>query len=56
MQANLVSVVYMYDYIVVGGSQAGLAMGYHLKQLGHNFLIVDAADEIGSAWLSRWIH
>ncbi|KGJ99041.1 flavin-containing monooxygenase [Thalassotalea sp. ND16A] len=44
----------MYDFIVIGGSQAGLAMGYHLKQLGVNFLIVDAGDEIGSAWLSRW--
>ena len=44
----------MYDFIVVGGSQAGLAMGYHLKQLGFNFLVVDSADEIGSAWLSRW--
>lgn len=44
----------MYDFIVVGGSQSGLAMGYHLKQLGFNFLIVDSADEIGSAWLSRW--
>ncbi|TRX54928.1 flavin-containing monooxygenase [Thalassomonas sp. M1454] len=44
----------MYDFIVVGGSQAGLAMGYHLKQLGFNFIIVDSADEIGRAWLSRW--
>ncbi|MEW6999302.1 flavin-containing monooxygenase [Colwelliaceae bacterium BS250] len=44
----------MYDFIIVGGSQAGLAMAYHLKQLGEKFLIVDAGDKIGSAWLSRW--
>ncbi|WOH38689.1 NAD(P)/FAD-dependent oxidoreductase [Thalassotalea fonticola] len=44
----------MYDYIVVGGSQAGLAMGYQLKKLGVRFLIVDSGDEIGSAWLNRW--
>lgn len=44
----------MYDFIVIGGSQAGLAMAYHLKQLKMNFLVVDAGNEIGSAWLSRW--
>ncbi|WP_068546565.1 flavin-containing monooxygenase [Thalassotalea crassostreae] len=44
----------MYDFIIVGGSQAGLAMGYELKKLGMNFLIVDGNDEIGGAWLKRW--
>ncbi|WNC73756.1 NAD(P)/FAD-dependent oxidoreductase [Thalassotalea psychrophila] len=44
----------MYDYIVVGGSQAGLAMGYQLKKLDVSFLIVDSGNEIGSAWLNRW--
>ena len=27
----------MYDFIVVGGSQSGLAMGYQLKQLEIDF-------------------
>ena len=32
-----------YDVVVVGGSQAGLAVGYHLKQRGLRFVILDAA-------------
>jgi putative flavoprotein involved in K+ transport len=42
------------DVLVIGGGQAGLAMGYHLTQRGRRFLIVDAGPEIGSAWRSRW--
>jgi putative flavoprotein involved in K+ transport len=42
------------DVLVVGGGQAGLAMGYHLAQRGRRFLIVDAGAEIGQAWRSRW--
>jgi putative flavoprotein involved in K+ transport len=42
------------DVLVIGGGQAGLAMGYHLAQLRRHFLIVDAGDEIGQAWRSRW--
>jgi putative flavoprotein involved in K+ transport len=40
--------------LVIGGGQAGLAMGYHLAQRGLHFQIVDAGAEIGSAWRSRW--
>ena len=43
-----------YDVVVIGGSQAGLAIGYHLAQRGLNFVILDAAPEIGHAWRSRW--
>ncbi|MDQ1537911.1 MAG: putative flavoprotein involved in transport [Actinomycetota bacterium] len=42
------------DVLVVGAGQAGLAMGYHLSQLGQRFLIVDGGAEIGAAWRSRW--
>ena len=42
------------DVLVIGGGQAGLAMGYHLAQHGRRFEIVDAAPEIGHAWRSRW--
>ena len=42
------------DVLVIGGGQAGLAMGYHLAQRGLSFQIVDAAAEIGEAWRSRW--
>jgi putative flavoprotein involved in K+ transport len=42
------------DVLVIGGGQAGLAMGYHLRQRGLRFLIVDAGPEIGHVWRARW--
>ena len=42
------------DVLVIGGGQAGLAMGYHLTQSGRSFQIVDAGAEIGHVWRSRW--
>jgi putative flavoprotein involved in K+ transport len=42
------------DVLVIGGGQAGLAMGYHLGRRNLRFVIVDAGPEIGSAWRSRW--
>ena len=42
------------DTIVVGGGQAGLAVGYHLARRGLPFLILDAHDRIGDAWRTRW--
>jgi putative flavoprotein involved in K+ transport len=42
------------DVLVIGGGQAGLAMGYHLAQSGRTFQIVDASAQIGQAWRSRW--
>jgi putative flavoprotein involved in K+ transport len=42
------------DVLVIGGGQAGLAMGYHLAQRGLRFQIVDSGPQIGSAWRSRW--
>jgi putative flavoprotein involved in K+ transport len=42
------------DTIVVGGSQAGLAMGYHLQRAGVPFLILDANERVGDVWRSRW--
>jgi putative flavoprotein involved in K+ transport len=42
-----------YDIVVIGAGQAGLAIGYFLKQ-GRTFVIVEAADSIGSAWRDRW--
>jgi putative flavoprotein involved in K+ transport len=40
--------------VVIGGGQAGLAIGYFLKQQGRNFVILEAADSIGAAWHARW--
>jgi putative flavoprotein involved in K+ transport len=40
--------------VVIGGSQAGLAVGYHLWQRGLPFVILDENDRIGDAWRRRW--
>ena len=40
--------------IVVGGGQAGLAVGYHLAKRGLPFLILDANKQVGDAWRNRW--
>jgi putative flavoprotein involved in K+ transport len=40
--------------IVIGGGQAGLAVGYHLAKRGLPFLILDANKHVGDAWRSRW--
>jgi putative flavoprotein involved in K+ transport len=42
------------DVLVIGGGQAGLAMGYLLAQRGLRFEIVDAAAGVGAVWRSRW--
>jgi putative flavoprotein involved in K+ transport len=44
----------MYDFIIIGGGQAGLSMGYQLKKLDNSFLILDKESEIGASWLNRW--
>lgn len=43
-----------YDVVVIGGGQAGLALGYYLKRHGLRFLILDGTDRIGDAWRKRW--
>jgi putative flavoprotein involved in K+ transport len=42
------------DVVVIGGSQAGLAIGYHLARSAARFVILDAGAEIGQTWSSRW--
>jgi putative flavoprotein involved in K+ transport len=42
------------NVLVIGGGQAGLSVGYHLKQRGIDFAIVDAQARIGDAWRKRW--
>lgn len=43
-----------FDVVVIGGSQAGLAVGYHLAQRGLRLVILDAGPEVGHVWRSRW--
>ncbi|WP_337035118.1 NAD(P)/FAD-dependent oxidoreductase [Paenibacillus illinoisensis] len=44
----------MYDVLVIGAGQAGLAAGYYLKQTGLNFMILDSASSIGDSWRRRY--
>jgi putative flavoprotein involved in K+ transport len=40
--------------VVIGGGQAGLAVGYWLARQGRSFLILDANERVGDAWRKRW--
>src|SRR5689334_25281053 len=40
----------LYDTIVIGAGQAGLAVGYHLQRAGLSFLMLDAGAAPGGAW------
>ena len=40
--------------VIIGGGQAGLAMGYYLRQAGEQFVILDAERRIGDVWRHRW--
>jgi putative flavoprotein involved in K+ transport len=40
--------------VVVGGGQAGLAVGYYLAQRGENFVILDENHHTGDSWRKRW--
>jgi putative flavoprotein involved in K+ transport len=40
--------------VVIGGGQAGLAVGYHLARANRPFVILDAHERVGDAWRKRW--
>jgi putative flavoprotein involved in K+ transport len=42
------------ETLVIGGGQAGLAIGHELAARDVPFLIVDANSEVGAVWRSRW--
>src|SRR4249919_2850405 len=44
----------VFDVIVIGAGQAGLAVAWHLAQRGMRFLVLEAADQLGSSWRGRW--
>jgi putative flavoprotein involved in K+ transport len=43
-----------YDVVVVGAGQAGLAIGYHLAELGREFVILEREHDVAAAWRDRW--
>jgi putative flavoprotein involved in K+ transport len=42
------------EVAVVGGGQAGLAIGHFLQQQGRRFAILERAGELAPAWRERW--
>ena len=42
------------EVVVIGGGQAGLAIGYYLAEQGREFTILEAAGEPAAAWRARW--
>ncbi len=44
----------VFDVIVIGGGQSGLATGYYLRRTKLNYLILDDREESGGAWQSTW--
>jgi putative flavoprotein involved in K+ transport len=43
-----------FDTVVIGAGQAGLSVGYHLREGGRSFVIVDAHERIGDNWRERY--
>ncbi|HZC99665.1 MAG TPA: NAD(P)-binding domain-containing protein [Actinomycetes bacterium] len=43
-----------FETVIVGGGQAGLAVGYYLARRGRPFVILDAHRRVGDAWRQRW--
>ncbi len=43
-----------FETVIIGGGQAGLSVGYHLKKQGRPFVILDANERIGDSWRKRW--
>jgi putative flavoprotein involved in K+ transport len=43
-----------FETVVVGGGQAGLAVGYHLRRRERSFVILDASPRVGDVWRDRW--
>ena len=43
-----------FQAIVIGGGQAGLAVGYHLARRGIDFVILESNQRVGDSWRCRW--
>lgn len=43
-----------YDTLVIGGGQAGLAVGHFLTQRKVNYVILDQNQRTGDSWRDRW--
>jgi len=46
--------VEQFETIVIGGGQAGLAVGHHLAKRDVDFVILDGTARLGDTWRNRW--
>lgn len=44
----------IFDVIIIGGGQAGLAVGYYLKRAAIDYIILDNQLQSGGAWQHTW--
>lgn len=44
----------IFDTIIIGGGQAGLAVGYYLRRAKLDFIILDDQNQSGGAWQHTW--
>jgi len=54
MEMNNVNEKVTRSIIIIGAGQAGLAAGYHLLKASEDFVIIDAAKNVGDSWRQRW--
>jgi putative flavoprotein involved in K+ transport len=40
--------------VIIGAGQTGLSVGYHLKQRGLAFVMLEANKRVGDTWRNRW--
>ncbi|MBM7630971.1 flavin-containing monooxygenase [Geomicrobium sediminis] len=43
-----------FDTIIIGGGQAGLAMGYALSKRKESYIIIDENEDVGTSWRDRY--
>jgi putative flavoprotein involved in K+ transport len=43
-----------FETVIIGGGQAGMALGHYLAKQGRRFIILDAHARVGDAWRMRW--